>query len=237
MRRHACIPAVKFVLSAAGHMAGVISAPAASMATGRTTLSPPSPEERLRRRYASSRVVVAALGRMGYGMFDAGRVPAREPGGGKLPVIENAPGSLRPRKIDGREATKLFGLANSLGGTVAAAFSAREPRAVRGLLLLGAPVCFQPSDEPISRCARRHPPDQSEADIIPGSLLSHESAFAVGPDTFVWSRLMDAAMSIDDLRALDVHARVARWALDEAPLPGGGPSDCRMAVSGKPVLS
>ncbi len=63
------------------------------------------------------------------------------------------------------------------------------------------------------------PPDQSEADIIPGSLLSHASAFAA-PDTFVWSRLMDAAMSIDDLRALDVHARVARWALDEAPLPG-----------------
>src|SRR5205823_550989 len=63
------------------------------------------------------------------------------------------------------------------------------------------------------------PPDLSETDIIPGSLLSHASAFA-SPNTFVWSRLMDAAMSIGDLRALDVHARVERWALDEAPLPG-----------------
>jgi len=27
-------------------------------------------------------------------------------------------------------------------------------------------------------------------------------------------------MSIGDLQALDVHARVERWALDEAPLPG-----------------
>ena len=63
------------------------------------------------------------------------------------------------------------------------------------------------------------PPDLSETDYIPGSLLSHASAFA-SPDTFVWSRLMDAAMSVGDLRALDVHARVERWALDEAPLPG-----------------
>jgi polyhydroxyalkanoate synthase len=27
-------------------------------------------------------------------------------------------------------------------------------------------------------------------------------------------------MSMGDLRALDIHARVERWALDEAPLPG-----------------
>nr|WP_283813349.1 hypothetical protein [Bradyrhizobium sp. Leo121] len=111
-------------------------------------------------------------------------------------------------------------MGHSFGGTLAAAFSAREPRAVRGLLLLGAPVCFQPATNRFrDALVSMIPPDQSEADIIPGSLLSHASAFAA-PDTFVWSRLMDAAMSIDDLRALDVHARVARWALDEAPLPG-----------------
>ena len=55
--------------------------------------------------------------------------------------------------------------------------------------------------------------------MVPGSLLSHASALA-SPNTFVWSRLFDAAMSISDLRALDVHARIERWALDEAPLPG-----------------
>ena len=40
------------------------------------------------------------------------------------------------------------------------------------------------------------------------------------PGTFIWSRLMDAAFSIADYRALDIHGRVERWALDEVPLPG-----------------
>ena len=31
---------------------------------------------------------------------------------------------------------------------------------------------------------------------------------------------MDAALSITDHHALDIHARVERWALDEVPLPG-----------------
>jgi polyhydroxyalkanoate synthase len=118
------------------------------------------------------------------------------------------------------KATKPFLIGHSLGGTLAAAFSACEPRAVRGLLLLGAPICFQPATNRFrDALVSMIPPDLSETDIIPGSLLSHASAFA-SPDTFVWSRLMDAAMSIGDLRALDVHARVERWALDEAPLPG-----------------
>ena len=40
------------------------------------------------------------------------------------------------------------------------------------------------------------------------------------PGTFIWSRLMDAAFSIADYHALDIHGRVERWALDEVPLPG-----------------
>jgi polyhydroxyalkanoate synthase len=31
---------------------------------------------------------------------------------------------------------------------------------------------------------------------------------------------MDAAMSISDPLAMEIHARVERWALDEVPLPG-----------------
>jgi len=31
---------------------------------------------------------------------------------------------------------------------------------------------------------------------------------------------MDAALSISDDRAMELHARVERWALDEVPLPG-----------------
>ncbi len=40
------------------------------------------------------------------------------------------------------------------------------------------------------------------------------------PRTFISSRLMDAVMSITDARAMEIHARVERWALDEVPLPG-----------------
>ena len=40
------------------------------------------------------------------------------------------------------------------------------------------------------------------------------------PDTFIWSRLADAALSVADGRAREIHGRVERWALDEAPLPG-----------------
>lgn len=118
------------------------------------------------------------------------------------------------------KATKPFLIGHSLGGTLAAVFTACEPRAVRGLLLLGAPLCFQPTTNRFrDALVSMIPPGLSETDIIPGSLLSHAGAFA-SPETFVWSRLMDAVMSSGDLRALDVHARVERWALDEAPLPG-----------------
>lgn len=37
---------------------------------------------------------------------------------------------------------------------------------------------------------------------------------------FVWSRLADAALSVAGGHAREIHGRVERWALDEAPLPG-----------------
>ena len=40
------------------------------------------------------------------------------------------------------------------------------------------------------------------------------------PGTFVWSRFQDAALSVTDRQAMDIHARVERWALDEAAFPG-----------------
>ncbi|UWU75472.1 alpha/beta fold hydrolase [Bradyrhizobium huanghuaihaiense] len=124
------------------------------------------------------------------------------------------------RIATGPKATKPFLIGHSLGGTLAAVFCAGEPQAVRGLLLLGAPLCFQPGTNRFrDTLVSMIPPGLTEAGIIPGSLLSHASAFA-SPNAFVWSRLRDAAMSIGDLRALDVHARVERWALDEAPVPG-----------------
>jgi len=87
-------------------------------------------------------------------------------------------------------------------------------------VLLGAPLCFEPQT-----CGFRDalvslvPSTLSETETFPGSLLSHMSALA-SPGAFVWSRLLDVGLSINDRHALDIHARVERWALDEMPLPG-----------------
>ena len=111
-------------------------------------------------------------------------------------------------------------IGHSLGGTIAAIYGAFQPETIKGLVLLGAPLCFEPSkgqfrDALISLVPRKIPEDEP----FPGSLLSHASALA-SPTTFIWSRLMDAALSIGDPLAMEIHARVERWALDEIPLPG-----------------
>lgn len=59
----------------------------------------------------------------------------------------------------------------------------------------------------------------SETDVIAGSLASQVSALA-SPDTFLWSRWLDAVLSVADPAAIDPHVRVGRWALDEVALPG-----------------
>jgi polyhydroxyalkanoate synthase len=85
---------------------------------------------------------------------------------------------------------------------------------------LSAPLCFQPG---VSRfrdaLVAMAPPSLDDTDVVPGSLLSQLSAMA-SPETFVWSRLLDAALSSADPLAWGIHARVERWALDEVPLPG-----------------
>ena len=120
---------------------------------------------------------------------------------------------------DGRGA-KPFLIGHSLGGTLAAIYGALAPESIRGLVLLGAPLCFQPEESQFrDALVALVPSELSDAEPFPGSLLSHLSALA-SPSTFIWSRLMDAALSVADPRAIDIHARVERWALDEVPLPG-----------------
>ena len=112
----------------------------------------------------------------------------------------------------------LFG--HSLGGTLAAIFAAAAPDRLRGLVLLGAPLCFEPRQSRFrDALVALVPATVPEAEPFPGSLLSQLSALAA-PATFVWSRFVDAALSVADQHALDIHARVERWALDEVPLPG-----------------
>jgi polyhydroxyalkanoate synthase len=120
---------------------------------------------------------------------------------------------------EAREA-KPFLMGHSLGGTFAAIFGALHPHSVRGLVLLGAPLCFQPGTSRYrDAIVSMAPSTLSGTDIVPGSLLSQLSALA-SPSTFIWSRLVDAAFSIADPAAMHLHARVERWALDEMPLPG-----------------
>jgi polyhydroxyalkanoate synthase subunit PhaC len=83
---------VKFVLSASGHMAGVISAPGSKYGHWTNDNLPPSADEWF----------AAAASHQGswwpvwdewVTRLDGERVPARELGSGSLPVIEDAPGS------------------------------------------------------------------------------------------------------------------------------------------------
>jgi polyhydroxyalkanoate synthase subunit PhaC len=113
-----------------------------------------------------------------------------------------------------------FLMGHSLGGTLAAVHAALHPERVQGVVLLGAPLCFEHG---VSRfrdaLVSIVPSTLYDADLVPGSLLSHVSALA-SPTTFVWNRLMDAVLSAAHPRALAVRARVERWALDEVALPG-----------------
>jgi len=118
------------------------------------------------------------------------------------------------------QGAKPFLIGHSLGGTLAAIYGAFLPESIRGLVLLGAPLCFEPSANQFRDVLVTLVPQEiSDMDPFPGSLLSYASALA-SPRTFIWARLMDAAMSIADPLAMEIHARVERWALDEVPLPG-----------------
>ncbi len=116
--------------------------------------------------------------------------------------------------------TKLFLMGHSLGGTLAAIYATLDPRHLRGLVLLGAPLCFAPGTSKFrDALVLLTPRLSSDVDVIPGSLLSHISAVA-SPRTFIWSRLVDAALAISDRTAFETLARIERWTLDEVPLPG-----------------
>ena len=117
------------------------------------------------------------------------------------------------------QGTKPYLIGHSLGGTIAAIYGAFLPDSIRGLVMLGAPLCFGRSKATFEMLLLLVPRNVSDSDTFPGSLLSYASALAF-PGTFVWSRLTDAVISIADPLAMEIHARVERWALDEISLPG-----------------
>ena len=83
---------VKFVLSASGHMAGVISVPGSKCGHWANDNLPPSPDE----WFAGATPHLGSWWPVWdewVTQLDSGRVLAREPGGGKLTIIEDAPGA------------------------------------------------------------------------------------------------------------------------------------------------
>jgi polyhydroxyalkanoate synthase len=83
---------VKFVLSASGHMAGVISAPGSKYGHWTNDNLLLGPDE----WFADATPHQGSwwpVWDQWVTQLDSGRVPAREPGGGKLTIIEDAPGS------------------------------------------------------------------------------------------------------------------------------------------------
>jgi polyhydroxyalkanoate synthase subunit PhaC len=113
-----------------------------------------------------------------------------------------------------------FLMGHSLGGTLATIYCALEPRSVKGLVLLGAPLCFEQASSRFRDALVALVPEEfSQTKVVAGSLLSLISVVA-SPNTFVWSRWMDAALSLADHATLDTHARIERWTLDEVMLPG-----------------
>ena len=90
---------IKFVLSDAGHMAGVISPPGTKYGHWANDKLPSSPDEWFGGA-TPSQGSWWPLWDQWVTQLDGGRVPAREPGSGELPIIEDAPGSyVRVRSI------------------------------------------------------------------------------------------------------------------------------------------
>jgi polyhydroxyalkanoate synthase len=83
---------VKFVLSASGHIAGVVSPPGSKYGHWQNDKNPASPDDWLAtaEQHASS---WWPLWEEWISHYAGGEVPARRPGDGKLSIIEDAPGS------------------------------------------------------------------------------------------------------------------------------------------------
>jgi len=115
-----------------------------------------------------------------------------------------------------------FLLSHSLGGTLAAIYSALHPQRPGGLVLLASPLHFSLE----SRSGVLGPAIakfvgggglKNRSGNIPGSLLAFLS-FAASPETFGSGRWTDWLQSLTDSTAMSTHLRVERWALDELPL-------------------
>ncbi len=91
---------VKFVLSASGHIAGVVSPPGGKYGHWENDKNPPTPEEWLEGAAQHPGSWWPAWQRW-IGKYAGGAVPARQPGDGQLTPIEDAPGSYVRVRAEG----------------------------------------------------------------------------------------------------------------------------------------
>lgn len=116
-----------------------------------------------------------------------------------------------------------FVAGHSLGGTLGAIFAALNPDRLRGLVLVDAPLAFGERGGPLAAAVAAMPEARTLRAFagapVPGTFLN---ALCIGadPQDFIAERLADFMLSLTDPLAAAIHARVARWTLDEFPLPG-----------------
>ncbi|HEX3036696.1 MAG TPA: alpha/beta fold hydrolase [Thermodesulfobacteriota bacterium] len=118
-------------------------------------------------------------------------------------------------------APQVFVAGHSLGGTIAAIFTAIYPDRVKGLILLGAPLHYGAKVDVFSPLVAAVPKASEITELlgnVPGTFLNTVSLVAA-PVTFGWSRLMDLMLSVGDPEAIRTHLLVERWTLDELPIP------------------
>jgi polyhydroxyalkanoate synthase len=130
-------------------------------------------------------------------------------------AIRSSAAKVRAESVGARP----FVMGHSLGGTLAAVFGVLAPAELQALVLLGAPLCFGPGTSRFRDALVKFVPwGLDDTEPCPGSVLSYASAMA-SPDAFIWSRFKDAIVNFAHPYALEMHALVERWALDEVPLP------------------
>jgi polyhydroxyalkanoate synthase len=130
-----------------------------------------------------------------------------------LTCLDAIEAELGPRRV--------FLAGHSLGGTLAAIFTALHSERVQGLTLLEAPIQFG-SDAgafaPLLALAPRAQLITALLGNVPGSFLNLVSMLAA-PTSFQGERLIDWMHSLGDKQARQIHIRVERWTLDEMPQP------------------
>lgn len=125
------------------------------------------------------------------------------------------------RAITDRHGKKPILAGHSIGGTFAAIFAAGAPDLVRKLLLIEAPLRFGPEAGALAPIVEVSPRADMIARLVggvPGTLLDLVSS-ASAPEEFIAGRYQDAAASILDAEAWQIHQRVIRWTLDEFAQP------------------